>query len=293
MLPPKFTSVAEWGIFMGKLILCAGRTAGEPYCFKLTDTPVYTIEELCYYIYHNLESVSEELFNQELIDFIREELGLKERADFLEELLKKKAGIKDLVVSILCSCDLYDKTEINQLIAEIDILFRLTPIQRKKRQADFCLSHHKFKEAMKEYLAILNNKEFTDLTGEEYGDILHNMGVLEARTGAFTVAADKFREAYERNHNEKSLKQYLYALKCSKQEALFEREVKILVGNRELLKQIEEELYHAWDASEYTGLYAEVVRLSELKENGKYTEFYDRLNELVKQLKIEYRKDSI
>lgn len=278
---------------MGKLILCAGRTAGEPYCFKLTDTPVYTIEELCYYIYHNLESVSEELFNQELIDFIREELGLKERADFLEELLKKKAGIKDLVVSILCSCDLYDKTEINQLIAEIDILFRLTPIQRKKRQADFCLSHHKFKEAMKEYLAILNNKEFTDLTGEEYGDILHNMGVLEARTGAFTVAADKFREAYERNHNEKSLKQYLYALKCSKQEALFEREVKILVGNRELLKQIEEELYHTWDASRYTGLYAEVVRLSELKENGKYTEFYDRLNELVKQLKIEYRKDSI
>ncbi len=278
---------------MGKLILCAGTTAEKPYCFKLTGTPVYTIEELCYYIYHNLESVSEELFNQELIDFIREELGLKERADFLEELLKKKSGIKDLVVSILCSCDLYDKTEINQLLAEIDILFRLTPIQRKKRQADFCLSHHRYKEAMKEYLEILNSREFTDLTSEEYGDILHNMGVLEARTGAFMVAADKFREAYERNHKESSLKQYLYALKCSKREALFEREVKILVGDRELLKSMEEELYQTLELSEYTSFYAEVVKLSELKENGKYTEFYERLNELVKQLKIEYRKDSI
>jgi len=107
------------------------------------------------------------------------------------------------------------------------------------------------------------------------------------------VAADKFREAYERNHKESSLKQYLYALKCSKREALFEREVKILVGDRELLKSMEEELYQTLELSEYTSFYAEVVKLSELKENGKYTEFYERLNELVKQLKIEYRKDSI
>lgn len=278
---------------MGKLILCTGKTAKEPYYFKLTGTPVYTIEELCYYIRHNLETVSEELFNQELIVFIREELGLKERADFLEELLRKKAGIKDLVVSILCSCDLYDKIEISQLLAEIDIIFRLTPVQRKKRQADFCIFHHQYKEARKAYTAILNSKEFTELTSEEYGDILHNLGVLEARTGAFTEASDKFREAYERNRNERSLKQYLYALKCSKQEALFEREVKLLVDNRELLKQMEEELYHASDASEYTGLYAEVVRLSELKDSGKFTEFYERLNELITQLKIEYRKDNI
>lgn len=278
---------------MGKLILCTGKTAKEPYCFKLTGTPVYTIEELCYYVYHHLESVSEELFNHELIVFIREELGLKERADFLEELLKKKAGIKDLVVSILCSCDLYDKAEINQLLVEIDILFCLTPIQRKKRQADYCLSHQQFKEAMKEYQAILNSREFTELSSEEYGDILHNMGVLEARTGAFTFAADKFREAYDRNHKEQSLKQYLYALKCGRQENLLERELKLLVDNRDLLEQMEEELYHVSDASEYTGLYAEVIRLSELKESGKITEFYERLNELITQLKIEYRKDSI
>ncbi len=278
---------------MGKLILCTGNTAKEPYCFKLTGTLVYTIEELCYYICHNLETISEELFNQELIVFIREELDLKERADFLEELLRKKAGIKDLVVSILCSCDLYDKNEINQLLAEIDILFRLTPVQRKKRQADYCISHHQYKEARKVYMAILNSREFTELTSEEYGDILHNLGVLDTRTGAFKVAAEKFREAYERNHNEMSLKQYLYALRCSNQDALFEREIKLLVDNRELLKQIEEELYHALDASEYTGLYAEVIRLSELKESGKFTEFYERLNELITQLKTEYRKDSI
>ena len=90
-----------------------------------------------------------------------------------------------------------------------------------------------------------------------------------------------------------SLKQYLYALRCSNQDVLFEREIKLLVDNRELLKQIEEELYHALDASEYTGLYAEVIRLSELKESGKFTEFYERLNELITQLKTEYRKDSI
>lgn len=278
---------------MGKLILCAGTTAKEPYCFKLTGTPVYTIEELCYYIYHNVESVSEELVSKELIVFMREELGLVERANFLEELLHKKASLKDLVVTILCSCDLYDKTEINQLLVEIDVLLRLTPVQRKKRQADYCLAHRQYREAMKEYRAILNSKEFTELSSEEYGNILHNMGVLEVRTGAFFAAAEKFREAYERNHSVQSLKQYLYALRYSKQESLFEREIKLLVDNRELLGQIEEELYHVTDAQEYTALYAEVVRLSELKENGKFTEFYERLDEIIGQLKKEYRKDSI
>ncbi|MDD5937241.1 MAG: hypothetical protein PUC65_17020 [Clostridiales bacterium] len=278
---------------MGKLILCTGKTAGKPYIFKATGTKIYTMEELCYYIYHNVETISEDLFRLELIDFIRNELGLTERADYLEDLVKKRVGIKDLVVSIFCSADYYDKNEINHLLTEIDVLYRMNPAQRKKRQADYCMRYGQWKEAMRQYRNILNGKEFMELTGEEYGDILHNIGVLEARNGAFLVASDKFREAYERNHREESLKQYLYALKASEHQENFEREVRMYVGTRELLASIEEELFRMQESSEYTSMNAEVKHLEELKEKGKMQEYYEQVDHLLKRIKDKYRLNSL
>lgn len=278
---------------MGRLILCTGNMAKRPYLMKATGTNIYTLEELCYYIYHNVETVSEELFQPELIQFIREELGLEARADYLEELLKKRVGIKDLVVCILCSCDYYDRAEINHLLAEIDVLYRLNGAQRKKRQADFCMRHGQWKEALRMYRNILEGKNFTELTEEEYGDILHNLGVLEAKTGALATAAIKFCEAYERNHREESLKQYLFALKLDKKEEKFQRAVKLYVGTREMLAAIDEEIFRTQESSEYTSTYAEVRHLTELREQGKMKEYYIRAEDLVGRLKQKYREHSL
>ena len=97
---------------MGKVILCTGKTARNPYYFLSTGTRVYTIEELCYYIYHNIETVSEELVCPELVAFLRNELGLEERADQLEKLYATHAGIKDIIVLILCSADFYEEKSV-------------------------------------------------------------------------------------------------------------------------------------------------------------------------------------
>lgn len=278
---------------MGKLIVCTGKIASKPYVIKATKTKIYSMEELCYYIYHNVETISEVLFQLDLVNYIREELGLKQRADYLEELIQKKVGLKDLVVCFLCSTDYYDKSEINQLLLEIDLLYRLKPVQRRKRQADYFMHHNQWKEAMKEYRSILNSKEFTELTSEEYGDILHNIGVLEARMGAFVVAANRFLEAYERNNKEESLKQHLYALRLSKQNSIFEREVKMYVGSRELMASIEEEIFSIEESSEYTSQYADVLHLKELKVQGKIKDYYQKLDEMLEQLKDKYRHESL
>lgn len=278
---------------MGKLILCTGKIADQPYVFQTTKVAIRSMEELCYYIYHNVETISEDIYQLELIEFIRKELGLSQRADYLEELISKKVGIKDLVVCLLCSADYYDINEINHLLSEIDILYRLKPVQRRKRQADYYMKHRQWKDAMKEYRNILNSKEFTELTSEEYGDILHNMGVLEVKTGAFMIAAHKFYEAYERNNREESLKQYLFALKLSKQDAIFEREVKVYVGSRELQASVEEELNRVEEGNEYTGLHADINNLKELKQQEKNKEYDQKLDEIVELLKENYRRDSL
>ena len=50
---------------MSSLILCNTVKASNPYNFRLTDTNIYTIEELCYYIYNNIYIITEEIFDEE------------------------------------------------------------------------------------------------------------------------------------------------------------------------------------------------------------------------------------
>ena len=52
---------------MSSLILCKSRGAKTPYVFNVTDTKIYTIEELCYYIYNNIYILTEKVFDEKLI----------------------------------------------------------------------------------------------------------------------------------------------------------------------------------------------------------------------------------
>lgn len=57
----------------------------------------------------------------------------------ITEELPKSAGLKDLVVTILCGCDYYKEEEIRKLIAVMDGIANLPLHKRKKIKADnFC-----------------------------------------------------------------------------------------------------------------------------------------------------------
>lgn len=278
---------------MGKVILCTGNRAKKPYCFWSVGVRIYSMEELCYFIYNNIDSVSEEIFSEDLIVFIRDELGLAERAEFLDNLRKNRAEFKDMVVSILCTTDYYDEKQIKDLLKEIDILGKLKQVQRKKRKADEVMKHGKTKSALKEYKNILNSKEIAELTPEECGDILHNIAVTNAKAGAFSAAAEGFLEAYERNGRKESLKQYLYALKLWGQAELFEREKKMHVTNHELFDEIEAELYRADESVEAAPAYINFRKLKQLKEQGKVIEYNRQLELILEGLKQKYRGECI
>ena len=48
---------------MGKLILCSSVIAKNPYCFPMTKTKVYSIEEVCYYIRNNIYMILNLLYH--------------------------------------------------------------------------------------------------------------------------------------------------------------------------------------------------------------------------------------
>ena len=279
---------------MGKLIMCSGKIAKNPFEMKSSGVLIYSIEELCYYIYHNIDTITDDLLNEELILFMKDELGLEERALFLQKLMENKAGIKDIVVSIFCSADYYSEDEIKQFLAQIDVFLSLSIVQRKKRHGDYCFKNGHFTQALREYQKILNSKEIQELTPCEYGDILHNIAVIETRVGAFNIAANRFLEAYERNERPESLKQYIYALKLGKQEEKFERELKhLLENNKVLYDEMEKELYHVLETEEFSESYQEVRMLRELKEENRMDEYHQLADHILEGLKQSYRLRSI
>ena len=95
-------------------ILCQGDLAKEPYIIPISEVPVYSLEELCYYMYHNIYTVTEDFFDENLVHWLKGQVHLRTLAMKMEKLIRKHHNIKDLVVTLLCACDYYKKEEISK-----------------------------------------------------------------------------------------------------------------------------------------------------------------------------------
>ncbi len=277
---------------MGKVILCTGKKAKHPYTFYSTGIRVYTVEELCYYIYHNVDTVGEDLLRSELVTFFKDELGLSDRGSLIEELLERHAGIKEIVVCILCSSDYFVEKDVLYVLNELEKLDNLTSAGRRKRHGDYCLRHGLLREAYNEYQSIILQREYIDMTDDEYAGILHNMALVQVRNGLFVQAAEGFLEAYECNKNKESLKHYMYALKLSKQEDTYNKALQTIKADRIFVEELENELYYVSEGEEKSRDYLEVQRIKQLFQEGRVSEYEQMIDDMIERLKNIYRLSS-
>lgn len=276
---------------MGKLILCSGIRTEIPYVFTASGSRIYSIEELCHYIYHHIYFIDEAMiYNDSLFEWMDKELKLKERADKLRYLKEKKADLKSMITVILCSADYYTETEIKGILKILDDIIKLTPIKRRSLRAATYLNLLQYAEAAKEYETILNSIEASDLSPKDYGDILHNLAVAKVHTVGLMEAMHIFLEAYVRNQNVESLKQYLYACKLKCDEAFYLAEVEKYLpeynAREEIFDYLEELEKEADECEELT--YLEQV-MNE-KAEGRVNSYYQKLYDMIDRWKDEVRQ---
>lgn len=205
-------------------ILCKGALAKEPYIVPISEVPVYSLEELCYYIYNNIYSVTEEFFDQGLARWLEEQVGYETLAKKMKVLIERRNDLKDLVVTLLCACDYYKEDEVVKLVEVMDKISNLPLYKKNKIKADNYLRAGKYGKSIQEYKKLLYGNLAEQFSPEEYGDLLHNEAIALYHVSSFQEAARGFREAYARNHNEKSLDQYLYTLLMNEQKEWFVKE---------------------------------------------------------------------
>ncbi len=274
---------------MGKVILCAGRKAEKPYVIKTSGVRIFTIEELCYCLRSELDMLDESVIDREMALFIKDELGFPERGELLEQLILTRSDLKSRLVVIFCTGDYYDESEIRQICRELDELSGMSPVGRRKRRADRYLAGGFYAEALKEYRGIMASPESASLEKTEYGNILHNLGVIYIRSGRYDLAVDMFREAYEHNDSEESLKCYFYSLKLGHRENDYIKEAARLLDNGEFLNHLEEGLENAISRVEAGGGLDQLDRLKVLYQQGRTSEFDRLADEMITVLKTTYR----
>ena len=267
---------------MAGLILCRTRYAQRPYYISNMGVNIYSLEELCYYIYNNIYLIGTDLFDEGLTDYISGELGEKELAEQLEFLITENAGLSELVMTVLRYVDYYSEEEIDALAGTIESLDTQNASERLKLRADNFLSNKRYSNAVHNYEIIVYGQKDINLSDDFYGNVWHNMGVAYAGMFEFGDAVQCFKRAYALNGNDESLKASFAAeyLSGRKRPADSEDEQSYAA-----YREIETIMDHAPEEAGY-----EAVRKAfELRDNGQVDEYNAAVNDIIDNWKFEYR----
>ena len=225
---------------MGELIYCKKPIAANPYYLDEVGLNIYSLEELSYFIFHNPYLVDSSFASMDLVGWIRDELDEKEAAGQLEELLSENAPLHMFIGRLLNSCGYLTITEIRQTMELVASLENKSEGECKKIRADRLMEKEKIVDAIYEYENIL--LDTSDISKSMIGDIYHNLGTAYARLFFFDQAIENFETAYSYNQRKDSLKAMFYAIRCNRNEVLFDACVSKYNISEEAAEQIKKEV---------------------------------------------------
>lgn len=277
-------------ISMGKMILCTGVCAKIPYCFDISETKVYSMEELVFYLYQNLYGIQEEALDESLAGWIRSELKLTETAEKLSQLVKERASVKKKAMLLFHSCHYYTEEELTYAENILEDIAQLPPFGRLKLRAENSLRYHNYVRAAYLYENLLKRPEAAKLEPKEYGEILHNQALAHIYTMSCAEAAEEFREAYICSKRKESLEQYLYALLLADKSKEFKEAADKFHVGQEKQKEMTEAVKTAFLQSKKTKDTWQLLQAEKLRESGRAEEYYEAIQRMLEQWKKDCRK---
>lgn len=247
---------------MSRVWLCEETTAEYPFFLEEERINLYSFEELCYYLYQNTGVLEESFFNEKLCQWLEEELGQQKLAQHLRQGIEQEKSGCWCMEQILKASGLYSSEELQNARNTAARMEEKTPLERAKLRGDRLLKAEKYRDAIAEYRKILNHAKEPD-GSEILGRIWHNIGTAYARQMLFAQAADCYGKAYETGQNQESREAYLLAL--------LYRESQKVKAETDRFAQFKQEL-------------------AEKKQSGDRTGYERALENMLQNLRTEYRK---
>lgn len=173
---------------MGRLIVTDTNIAQVPYEMKETGHPLYSYEELCYYMKSRMPLWLLENERKGLTDWIRERGVNLPETDLLDPV--KAAAL------ILDAGNYFREDEAKDLLEEMAEYEKKAVTVREKEKGDLYLAYGKFLKAFFSYekaIGAVDGEETTDFLASLY----HNKGVILCRFFYWEEAGECFQKAID------------------------------------------------------------------------------------------------
>lgn len=212
---------------MSGYILCQVKKAEKPFYIENISTNIYSIEELCYYLYNNLYLVDSSLISNQLCTWLEEELDLPKLAAKLKPFIGKEAGLEEILYPVFKEINYLAYEELRTLNGRIERRNSESEEIREKQKGDALMENRMYVNAIRVYQKLLE-KESKDVSGEMRERIFHNQGCAYSYLFQMDKALDCFFMAWRENRSEKALKVYLLAYRSVHSQEEFEKRLEEL-----------------------------------------------------------------
>ncbi len=287
--------------YVGRVIVCRGIAVKTPYYVAGAGRNVFSLEELCYLLYRSTYLVESDLFGEELFGWIEKS---QRAADLAEKLRRKKAGnasMASLVETLFRETDLYPESVWSDVVERIRETEKMDRFEKQKRRADHLAANGYYYAAIRDYEEILKGKpnlatptlllESHSKDYEMAGAVYNNLGYCYAKMFLFPAAASFFEKAYHINGRSGCLLEYMAAMKLSLPEEEYKQKVLTNLKSAGLEPDLQAKI------DRFEAEYAGPERNERLKNlfdalaTGKRNEYYACQEELVNELREDYRKN--
>lgn len=269
---------------MGKLILCHEIKAKNPFYIRVIEKNIYTIEELCYFLYNEIYFVEEFHDWLELAGWLKREMKMDELAVKLQRLVVSYDTKLQMIMSILEYSRYLSGEELIEYEKKVEQIHKSTGVMRHKKKADYFVKIGKYNQAIEKYNYIIRN-ETTD--SNIIADVYHNLGVVYGYMYNFEKAAEYFLKSFSAVPSSESLKSYKLSLKLANKECDDDKAVMNLPSVQQLDSIIEDEIQTIVDEKFSSNELLE--SLQKKKSDGKVSEYYENIESILRAWKEECR----
>ena len=229
---------------MSGYILCQTKKAETPYYIENISTNIYSLEELCYYFYHNLYLLDHSILNEGLLTWIQDELNLPKLAAKLRAKLGKFSSIEDFLYPVFKEINYLTYEELKGLNSRIQKLDKESPLVREKEKGDALAENGMYVHAIRAYQDLLKQEDLEEVREGFRENVYHNLGCAYSYLFQMEKALECFLKAYEEHHSRSALKTYLLAFHSIRTPIEYESRAAELGADREVLDEIRNALAH-------------------------------------------------
>jgi len=271
-------------------LMLSGKKAKNPFYIQEIDKNIYTMEELCYYLYNNIYMISYEFFTLELSDFIENELELTKVSENLRSHILKRSPYTLMIKTVLDGSFYYSENEKNILANELQILSKKSPGERIKDKADILLRNRRFESALKTYRSLLERKD-RELDEEFLSKLWNNIGIIYAKLFLYSDAFLCFSMAIDLCKKNEYIDNLIFSAIMDNNDVEIKRlQVKFDLGDEEINKYnsfIDEEKEKILNEEKT----AEIVRKIKTECICDLNAYYKSMDDILNEWKMEYRQE--